>query len=323
MNTLAKLRLHDFAPEQEDFRSAVLQGLSKPHKSLPCKFFYDAIGSALFDRICEQPEYYPTRTEIDILTEAAPQIAALAGRGGVLVEYGSGSSLKTRLLLDALTPDVYMPIDISRQHMLDSCHTLAQDYPALHLMAVCADYTRPFTLPRMMRGGQRRLAFFPGSSIGNFAPLEALQFLKNVAQQLNRGDGLLIGVDLKKDPAILNAAYNDAAGVTAAFNLNLLARCNRELEADFDLSAFAHRAIYNATAGRIEMHLDSLCAQTVVVAGRAFTFSEGESIHTENSYKYHADEFRHLATQAGFAPLQTWTDAAELFSVHVLQKPAD
>lgn len=323
MNTLAKLRLHDLAPEQEDFRSAVLQGLSKPHKSLPCKFFYDAVGSALFDRICEQPEYYPTRTEIDILTEAAPQIAALAGRGGVLVEYGSGSSLKTRLLLDALTPDVYMPIDISRQHMLDACHTLAQDYPALHLMAVCADYTRPFTLPRVMRGGQRRLAFFPGSSIGNFAPLEALQFLKNVAQQLNRGDGLLIGVDLKKDPAILNAAYNDAAGVTAAFNLNLLARCNRELEADFDLSAFAHRASYNATAGRIEMHLDSLCAQTVVVAGRAFTFSEGESIHTENSYKYHADEFRHLATQAGFAPLQTWTDAAGLFSVHVLQKPAD
>lgn len=323
MNTLAKLRLHDLAPEQEDFRSAVLQGLSKPHKSLPCKFFYDAVGSALFDRICEQPEYYPTRTEIDILTEAAPQIAALAGRGGVLVEYGSGSSLKTRLLLDALTPDVYMPIDISRQHMLDACHTLAQDYPALHLMAVCADYTRPFTLPRVMRGGQRRLAFFPGSSIGNFAPLEALQFLKNVAQQLNRGDGLLIGVDLKKDPAILNAAYNDAAGVTAAFNLNLLARCNRELEADFDLSAFAHRAIYNATAGRIEMHLDSLCAQTVVVAGRAFTFSEGESIHTENSYKYHADEFRHLATQAGLTPLQTWIDAAGLFSVHVLQKPVD
>jgi len=323
MNTLAKLRLHDLAPEQEDFRTAVLEGLAKPHKSLPCKFFYDAVGSALFDRICELPEYYPTRTEIGILTEAAPQIADLAGRGGVLVEYGSGSSLKTRLLLDALAPDVYMPIDISRQHMLDACHTLAQDYPALHLMAVCADYTRPFTLPRVARGGQRRLAFFPGSSIGNFAPLEALRFLKNVAQQLDPGDGLLIGVDLKKDPAILNAAYNDAAGVTAAFNLNLLARCNRELDADFDLDAFAHRSVYNATAGRIEMHLDSLRAQTVQVAGRAFAFTAGESIHTENSYKYRADEFRHLATQAGFAPLQTWIDAAGLFSVHVLQKPAD
>jgi len=309
MNTLAKLRLHDLAPEQEDFRTAVLEGLAKPHKSLPCKFFYDAVGSALFDRICELPEYYPTRTEIGILTEAAPDIAALAGRGGVLVEYGSGSSLKTRLLLDALAPDVYMPIDISRQHMLDACHTLAQDYPALHLMAVCADYTRPFTLPRVARGGQRRLAFFPGSSIGNFAPLEALRFLKNVAQQLDPGDGLLIGVDLKKDPAILNAAYNDAAGVTAAFNLNLLARCNRELDADFDLDAFAHRSVYNATA--------------VQVAGRAFSFTAGESIHTENSYKYRADEFRHLATQAGFAPLHTWTDAAGLFSVHDLQKPAD
>jgi len=320
MNTLAKLRLHDLAPEQEDFRTAVLEGLARPHKSLPCKFFYDEIGSALFDRICELPEYYPTRTEIGILTEVAPRIADLAGRGGVLVEYGSGSSLKTRLLLDALVPDVYMPIDISRQHMLGACHTLAQDYPALHLMAVCADYTRPFTLPRVARGGQRRLAFFPGSSIGNFAPLEALRFLKNVAQQLDPGDGLLIGVDLKKDPAILNAAYDDSAGVTAAFNLNLLARCNRELGADFDLDAFAHRAVYNSAAGRIEMHLDSRRAQTVRVAGRAFTFAAGESIHTENSYKYEPDEFRRLATQAGFAPVQTWTDTTDLFGVLYLQR---
>ncbi|ANX05011.1 L-histidine N(alpha)-methyltransferase [Immundisolibacter cernigliae] len=320
MNTLAKLRLHDLAPEQEDFRTAVLEGLTKPHKSLPCKFFYDAVGSALFDRICELPEYYPTRTEIDILTEAAPQIADLAGRGGVLVEYGSGSSMKTRLLLDALAPDVYMPIDISRQHMLGACHTLAQDYPALHLMAVCADYTRPFTLPRVARGGQRRLAFFPGSSIGNFAPLEALRFLKNVAHQLTAGDGLLIGVDLKKDPAILNAAYNDSAGVTAAFNLNLLARCNRELGTNFDLSAFAHRAFYNAAAGRIEMHLDSLRAQTVRLAGQAFEFTAGESIHTENSYKYRPDEFRHLATQAGFEPRQTWADTGELFGVLYLRR---
>jgi dimethylhistidine N-methyltransferase len=213
-----------------------------------------------------------------------------------------------------------MPIDISRQHMLDACHTLAQDYPALHLMAVCADYTRPFTLPRVARGGQRRLAFFPGSSIGNFAPLEALRFLRNVAQQLDAGDGLLIGVDLKKDPAILNAAYDDGAGVTAAFNLNLLARCNRELGADFDLDAFAHRAVYNAAAGRIEMHLDSRRAQTVRVAGRAFAFAAGESIHTENSYKYEPDEFRRLATQASFAPVQTWTDAADLFGVLYLRR---
>lgn len=321
MNTLAKLRLHDLAPEQEDFRSAVLEGLAKPHKSLPCKFFYDDVGSALFDRICELPEYYPTRTEIGILTAAAPEIAVLAGRGGVLVEYGSGSSLKTRLLLDALAPDAYMPIDISRQHMIGACHSLAGDYPALHVMAVCADYTRPFVLPRMARGGQRRLAFFPGSSIGNFTPLEALRFLKNVAQQLATGDGLLIGLDLKKDPAILNAAYNDAAGVTAAFNLNLLARCNRELDSDFDLGAFAHRAFYNAAVGRIEMHLESLRAQSVQMAGRTFAFTLGETIHTENSYKYQPDEFRHLATQAGFEPLRTWTDAAELFGVIYLRRP--
>lgn len=320
MNTLAKLRLHDLAPEQEDFRTAVLEGLAKPHKNLPCKFFYDAAGSALFDRICELPEYYPTRTEVGILTTAAPEIAALAGRGGVLVEYGSGSSLKTRLLLDALAPDLYMPIDISRQHMLDACHALAGDYPTLHLMAVCADYTRPFVLPRVARGGQRRLAFFPGSSIGNFAPLEALRFLKNVAQQLASGDGLLIGVDLKKDPAILNAAYNDADGVTAAFNLNLLARCNRELEADFDLGAFAHRAFYNAAVGRIEMHLESLHAQTAQVTGRTFAFAAGETIHTENSYKYRPDEFRHLATQAGFEPLHAWTDAGDLFGVMYLRR---
>jgi dimethylhistidine N-methyltransferase len=320
MNTLAKLRLHDLAPEQEDLRTAVLEGLARPHKSLPCKFFYDATGSALFDAICEQPEYYPTRTEIGILTAAASEIAGLAGRGGVLVEYGSGSSRKTRLLLDALAPAVYMPIDISREHMLGACQELAAAYPALHMMAVCADYTRPLRLPAVVRGGQRRLAFFPGSSIGNFAPLEALRFLKNVAQQLAPDDGLLIGVDLKKAPAILNAAYNDAAGVTAAFNLNLLARCNRELGADFDIAAFAHRAFYNEAAGRIEMHLESTREQAVRIDDRHFTFAAGETIHTENSYKYRPDEFRHLATQAGFVALRTWTDPESLFGVLYLRR---
>ena len=319
MNTLAKLRLHDLAPEQDDFLGAVLDGLGRPHKTLPCKFFYDETGSALFDAICDQPEYYPTRTELGILAAAASEIADLAGRGGALVEYGSGSSLKTRLLLDALAPAIYMPIDISREHMLAACHTLAQDYPALHLMAVCADYTRPFRLPPTAPQN-RRLAFFPGSSIGNFAPLEALRFLKNVAQQLAPGDGFLIGVDLKKDPAILNAAYNDAAGVTAAFNLNLLARCNRELGADFDLGDFAHRAFYNEAAGRIEMHLESTCEQRVQLAGQHFGFAAGETIHTENSYKYQPDEFRHLAVQAGFEPQHTWTDADKLFGVLYLQR---
>ena len=320
MNTLAKLRLHDLAPPQDDFLGAVLDGLGRARKTLPCKFFYDDIGSALFDAICDTPEYYPTRTELGILAAAASDIAALAGRGGVLVEYGSGSSRKTRLLLDALAPAVYMPIDISREHMLAACHTLALDYPALHLMAVCADYTRPLRLPAVARGGQRRLAFFPGSSIGNFAPLEALRFLKNVAQHLAAGDGFLVGVDFKKDPAILNAAYNDAAGVTAAFNLNLLARCNAELGADFDLDAFAHHAFYNEAAGRIEMHLRSERAQTVRVGGRQFAFAAGETIHTENSYKYAADEFRLLATQAGFLSQQCWTDEASLFGVHLFRR---
>ncbi len=319
MNTLAKLRLHDLAPEQDDFLSAVLDGLGRPHKTLPCKFFYDETGSALFDAICDQPEYYPTRTELGILAAAASEIADLAGRGGALVEYGSGSSLKTRLLLDALVPAIYMPIDISREHMLAACHTLAQDYPALHLMAVCADYTRPFRLPPTA-SQNRRLAFFPGSSIGNFAPLEALRFLKQVAQQLSGGDGLLIGVDLKKDPAVLNAAYNDAAGVTAAFNLNLLTRCNRELDADFDLDGFAHRAFYNAAAGRVEMHIESQREQTATVAGHAFTFAAGETIHTENSYKYEPDEFQRLAGQAGFELQRTWTDPGRLFGVRYLRR---
>jgi len=320
MNTLAKLRLHDLAPPQDDFLAAVLNGLGRARKTLPCKFFYDEAGSALFDAICDTPEYYPTRTEFGILTAAAGEIADLAGRGGVLVEYGSGSSRKTRLLLDALAPAVYMPIDISREHMLAACHTLSQDYPAMHLMAVCADYTRPLRLPAVARGGQQRLAFFPGSSIGNFAPLEALRFLKNVAQQLALDDGLLVGVDLKKDSAILNAAYNDAAGVTAAFNLNLLARCNAELGADFDLGTFAHQAFYNAAVGRIEMHLESTREQRVRIGGQDFTFAAGETIHTENSYKYAADEFGLLATQAGFEPQRCWTDEADLFSVHLLRR---
>lgn len=320
MNTLAKLRLHDLAPPQDDFLAAVLDGLGRARKTLPCKFFYDEAGSALFDAICQTPEYYPTRTELGILASAAGDITDLAGRGGVLVEYGSGSSRKTRLLLDALSPAIYMPIDISREHMLAACRELAADYAALHLMAVCADYTRPLRLPAVARGGQRRLAFFPGSSIGNFAPLEALRFLKNVAQQLAADDGFLIGVDLKKDPAILNAAYNDAAGVTAAFNLNLLARCNRELGADFDLAAFAHRAFYNEAAGRIEMHLESTREQRVQVAGRDFVFMPGETIHTENSYKYQPDEIRHLAVQGGFEPQRTWTDAGELFAVLYLRR---
>lgn len=315
----APVEVHDLAPEQEDFRAAVWAGLAHQPKTLPCKFFYDAPGSALFDRICELPEYYPTRTELAILQDCAPELAELAGPDRVLVEYGSGSSTKVRTLLGALAPAAYMAIDISREHLIAATVELAQDWPALRVLAVCADYVGPLQLPAVP-GHATRLGFFPGSTIGNFTPLEAARFLGGVHRQLGPGGALVIGVDLKKDPARLHAAYNDAAGVTAAFNLNLLARINRELDGDFDLDAFAHRAGYNPAAGRVEMHLESCADQRVNVAGRRFVLRAGERIHTESSYKYTVPEFQQLATQAGFHPRRVWTDADNLFSVHYLTR---
>lgn len=315
----AAVEVHDLAPEQEDFRDAVWAGLGRPQKTLPCKFFYDAHGSALFDAICELPEYYPTRTELSILRDCADELAALAGPGRVLVEYGSGSSTKVRLLLDALSPAAYMALDISREHLLAATAALAHERPALRVLAVCADYTGALRLPEIP-GSAARLGFFPGSTIGNFTPLEAARFLGAMHRQLGPGGALVIGVDLKKDPAILEAAYNDAAGVTAAFNLNLLERINRELDGDFDLAAFAHRAVYNPQAGRVEMHLESTAARHATVAGRRFAFAAGERIHTENSYKYTVAQFQQLATQTGFHPRRVWTDPAGLFSVHYLTR---
>jgi dimethylhistidine N-methyltransferase len=319
MMVAARARLIDLTPARDSFLSAVLSGLALPQKSIAPKYFYDATGARLFEAICETPEYYPTRTEIAILSDNAAEIAQLVGPRAQIVEYGSGNARKVRLLLDALSdPVAYMPVDISGEHLHAEAEQLARDYPAVEITAVVADITRPFPLPAPRRLPRSVLGLFMGSSIGNFTPEEARAFLAGAARLL-RGGKLLIGVDLKKDEAILNAAYNDAAGVTAAFNLNLLDHINRELGADFDRNAFAHRAFYNAKLGRIEMHLVSQRAQQVHVGGQAFSFAAGETIHTENSYKYTIDEFRTLASRNGWTPVKVWTDPKSLFSVHLLK----
>lgn len=306
-----------------EFRAAVLAGLSKRKKEIPSKFFYDHEGSRLFEKICALQEYYPTRAETEILTERADEIAALLPEGVVLIEFGSGASVKVRLLLDALhRAGCYVPLDISREHLLAAAESLSRDYPSIPVSPVYADFTRPFHLPDTLPPGPR-LGFFPGSTIGNFHPPEATRMLVRFAHRLAPEGWLLIGVDLKKDPQILHAAYNDSAGVTAAFNLNLLARINRELDGTFDLAGFRHRAIYNGVAGRIEMYLTSRHAQKVSVAGRVFRFEAGEDVHTENSYKYSLPEFRRLAVAAGYRPTAVWCDAAGLFSVHLLAVATD
>ena len=305
---------YDRHPQPADFFKEVIDGLSRRPRRVPPKFFYDEAGSQLFDRICTTPEYYPTRTETRILHDNAHAIAQRVGRDCLLIEPGSGNSAKVRELLGALAPRLYMPVDISKQYLRQSAARLAREYPWLDVRAACADFTAGQALPELPETG-RRVAFFPGSSVGNFEPAEAQAFLGVMAETVGSGGGLLIGVDLKKDPAILNAAYNDAEGVTAAFNLNLLTRINRELDADFDLDAFAHKAFYNAERGRIEMHLVSLRDQRVRIDGRRFEFSAGESIHTESSYKYTVDEFSTLASAAGFRLEEVWMDPDALFSV--------
>jgi dimethylhistidine N-methyltransferase len=300
---------------------AVLDGLAQATKRLPCKFFYDAEGSRLFDAICELPEYYPTRTECLILGERAGEIAQLLGRRARLVEFGSGAGKKVRLLLGALDePAAYVPVDISRNHLMMAATSLARDFPRLHIAPVCADYTERFSLPASTEAiALTTSGFFPGSTIGNFKPEQAWRFLAQARNLLGRGGWMIVGVDLHKDSAVLNAAYNDAAGVTAAFNLNLLRRINRELAGTFDLEAFRHHAFYNETERRIEMHLISLRDQSVSVGDETFAFQAGETIHTEDSYKYGIEDFQQIAQRAGFAPVTAWTDARELFSVHMLR----
>jgi dimethylhistidine N-methyltransferase len=311
------VHFHDLHPTPADMRAEVLAGLALDQKRLSPKFFYDAEGSRLFDAICELPEYYPTRTEIGILRRHGAEMAERLGRDALLIELGSGSSVKIRTLLEALRPAVYMPVDISKDHLLRSAEDLAAAFPGLDVHAVCADYSTAFVLP-VDHHDHPRAAFFPGSSVGNFEPEAAARFMARVGQILGAGGRLLVGVDLIKDRHRLEAAYNDTNGVTAAFNKNLLARINRELGADFDLDAFRHEAVFNTELSRVEMHLVSTRSQRVRLAGQFFAFSEGESIHTESSYKYHIDGFQALAAQAGFTAEQVWTDPDELFSVHCL-----
>jgi dimethylhistidine N-methyltransferase len=312
------LRLHDFEPQTDDFCAEVIAGLRKAQKELPCKFFYDREGSLLFDRICELDEYYPTRTELAIMRANIDEMCAVIGERCMLVEYGSGSSLKTRILLKHLC-DVaaYVPIDISRSHLLRAARALSKRF-AIEILPVCADYTADFELPASESNADSTVVYFPGSTIGNFEPAAARDFLRTARIRAGNGSGMLIGVDLKKDPQRLHAAYNDARGVTAQFNLNLLARINREADGDFDLSQFAHYAYYNPVAGRIEMHLQSLRDQVAHVAGETFHFREGETIFTESSYKYTLDEFATLARESGYRVEHVWTDPQKLFSVQYL-----
>lgn len=313
-----KIQFHDLHATRSDFAEDVLRGLSHRPASIPPKYFYDAKGSQLFDAITELPEYYPTRTEIAILTENAAEIARHVGTGSLLVEPGGGSCAKVHILLEGLQPCAYVPMDISKDHLRLAAKELAAAYPWLEIHAACTDFTQQMQMPPTAPKGTH-VAFFPGSSIGNFDPEGAVGFLQSIAELVGEGGYLLIGVDLKKDRLLLEAAYDDAAGITAQFNLNLLTRINRELEADFNLENWTHKALYNEQLGRIEMHLVSRCAQRVRINESVFYFSEDETIHSENSYKYSADEFIRLAAGAGFQSDALWIDKDQLFSVHLFR----
>ena len=302
-----------------EFADAVLSGFARKPRSLPCRFFYDARGSALFEEITQLEEYYPTRVETALLEAYGAEIAERMGDARVLVEFGSGSSRKTSLLLSALACiSVYVPIDLAGESLAEAADWLSERHDGLAIRPLVADFTKTHTLPVVARR-PRKLGYFSGSSIGNLTPGEAQAFLVNAARLLGRGAAFLVGVDLKKDPAILIPAYNDRRGVTAAFNLNLLERINRELDGDIDVGRFAHDAIYDERLGRIEMHLVSLVRQTVRVLGREFRFTEGERIHTENSHKYTIAEFQALARTAGWRPAEAWTDAGNRFSLHLVR----
>jgi dimethylhistidine N-methyltransferase len=296
-----------------NFLHDVVAGLSLPQKSLPPKYFYDDAGSRLFERICRLPEYYLTRAELALTRANLRAIARFAGRGCELIEYGSGESLKTRLLIRALRPAAYLPVDISGAALRAAAERLGREFPWLEIVPVNGDFLRPIELPRSRAP---RVVYFPGSTIGNLAPDEAHAFLSMTRGQAAR---MLVGVDLRKDANLLHAAYNDSRRVTAAFNLNLLARINRELGADFEPARFAHYACYNPAQGRIEMHLVSLARQSVRIGRHRFAFEPGESIHTENSYKYSIEGFREMAARAGYAAHKAWTDRRGLFALHALK----
>jgi dimethylhistidine N-methyltransferase len=307
----------DLEPVNADFLAEVIAGLSSSPRTLPCKFFYDERGADLFLRICELPEYYITRTETELLRRYAPEISESIGANAALIGFGTGAGNKTRMLLEHLeNPIAYIPVDISKQRLIDSAIELSRAMPAVEILPVCADYLQDLQLPKPLRKPDHVAVFFPGSTIGNLEPPVAADFLRRVCALCGKSGGLIIGVDLQKERAVLEAAYNDRAGVTAEFNLNLLARANRELGADFDLARWKHRAIYNEAVGRIEMHLVSDGEQTVHVGGRSFAFASGEKIITEFSYKQTLDGFARLATSAGFreAP-RVWTDPRRWFAI--------
>jgi len=313
----------DYEPPTGDFLSDVIEGLSREQKSLSPKYFYDQKGSALFDEICRTPEYYITRTELALLDRILPEVATLTGPEAVVVEWGSGSSWKIRKVLDALDhPAEYIAIDISRDHLIAAAAEIARQYPDVQVGAICADFLAHIELPEeAFMGKGRKLGFLPGSTIGNFEPPVAAQILRRAAEVLGSGGALLIGTDLQKDRETLIAAYNDAGGVTAAFNLNLLERMKTELGAEIDVSAFEHVAVYCGKRHRIEMHLRAVRPTVIKVDGRVFTFTEGETIHTENSHKFIIEVFQAIAKEAGFDARAVWTDKDGLFALHYLTLP--
>lgn len=308
---------HDYKPEALSLYEAVVNGLSRDDKAIPPKFFYDERGSELFDLICKQPEYYLPSVEVRMLERLAAEIAELTGKGRAIIEPGAGNAAKARLLFDALQPSAFVPMDISFDYLKSAAIQLAKEYPQLPVHAVCTDFTHSLPLPAPVPDS-KRLVFFPGSSLGNFNPEEAAEFLVMVNQMLGDDGMLLIGVDTKKTESVLNAAYNDSAGMTAAFNLNLLHRLREELDVDLNPEDFEHLAFYNAEIGRIEMHLVSKYKQTLKVNGHRFEFEEGESMHTENSYKYEPEEFLALASSSGFTMIRHWVDHRGMFAIYLL-----
>ena len=304
-----------------EFFDDVLKGLSSAPRSIPSKYFYDDIGSKIFDEICELEEYYPTRVETEIMHRYSEAIACRLGSEVRLVEYGSGSSTKTRILLDHLVdPCLYVPVDISNQHLARTADALARDYPLLSVAPVATDFTRPFEVPKSEFEARRTCVYFPGSTIGNFSQEQAIQLLAEIADRCERGDGLLIGFDLRKDIDVLETAYNDRAGVTAAFNKNLLHRMNSELGANFNTRQFGHHAFFNDAVGRIEMHLVSQREQSVSIADYSFRFDRSETICTEYSHKYSISEFEQMTAQVGWECKETWSDERDYFAVMYLER---
>lgn len=314
--------LHDFSPRSSDVLEEVLRGLYQEKKELPPKLLYDKKGSDIFDEICDLPEYYPTRSEKEILTRNAFEMSALIGPDALIIEPGAGVGEKIRLLLPYFeSPAGYMPVEISKETLIDMSAEIASIFPEIKLYPVCADFTQSFNLDDIhVEEASKKVIFFPGSTIGNFTPSEAGSFLERMGEVVGEGGGLLIGVDMKKDSEILNKAYDDAQGVTAAFNLNLLQRLNSEIRTDFDAQAFRHRAYYNQDLGRVEMHLESLRDQTVRIDGKKVFFKAGETIHTESSYKYAVEEFIDLAKRAGWSSVKNWQDEGNLFSVYYFER---